>query len=194
MASREVTPRSLNTAGAWSKARRVPSGSPLLQHPHRGVGLTRGGQETGPGGPHQLEKRWRCRSQGQGLRCLGIGQPAVLARLEGAPGAVDDFDTVGTQHGDEPTVVESAVAEDGVDGLLNGMKIDCIAVGDIPAAELLADCLPDAEDGRIFVVVQHFALDNAEESTLVAEEDGAHARRWLRSIVYGTVSPRRETL
>jgi hypothetical protein len=107
---------------------------------------------------------------------------------------VDGFDTVATQHGDEPTVVESAVAEEGVDGLLNGMKIDCIAVGDIPAAELPADCLPDAEDGLIFVVVRHFALDNAEESRLVAEEDGAHARRWLRSVVYGTASPRSETL
>ena len=64
-----------------------------------------------------------------------IGGLAVLARLEGAHRVTDDLDTVATQHGDEPTAVEAVVAADGVDGLLGGTKIDCIAVGDVPAAE-----------------------------------------------------------
>ena len=36
-----------------------------------------------------------------------IGGLAVLARLEGAHRVTDDLDTVATQHGDEPTVVEA---------------------------------------------------------------------------------------
>lgn len=104
-----------------------------------------------------------------------IGGLAVLARLEGAHRVTDDLDTVATQHGDEPTAVEAVVAADGVDGLLGGTKIDCIAVGDVPAAELLAEHLPDAEDDRIFVLAHRWALDTAEELTLVAEEDGSIA-------------------
>ncbi|HZM57727.1 MAG TPA: hypothetical protein VFC03_22165 [Acidimicrobiales bacterium] len=36
-----------------------------------------------------------------------VGGLAVLARLEGAHRVTDDLDTVATQHGDEPTVVEA---------------------------------------------------------------------------------------
>ena len=97
--------------------------------------------------------------------------------LNGAPGVIDDVNPVATQHGDEPTVVESVVAAEGVDDLLKGTRTDCIAAGDIPAAELPADCLPDAEDGRFSVVAHRCALDNAEEHTPVAEEDGPHANR-----------------
>jgi hypothetical protein len=63
-----------------------------------------------------------------------IGGLAVLARLEGAHRVTDDLDTVATQHGDEPTVVEAVIAAQGVDGLLKGTKVDCIAVGDVPAS------------------------------------------------------------
>ena len=75
-----------------------------------------------------------------------IGGLAVLARLEGAQRVTDDLDTVATQHGDEPTVVEAEIAAQGVDGLLKGTKVDCIAVGDVPAAELSAEHLPDVEE------------------------------------------------
>ena len=77
-----------------------------------------------------------------------IGGLAVLARLEGAHRVTDDLDTVATQHGDEPTVVEAVIAAQGVDGLLKGTKVDCIAVGDVPAAELSAEHLPDVEEDR----------------------------------------------
>ena len=39
-----------------------------------------------------------------------IGGLAVLPRLEGAHRVTDDLDTVATQHGDEPTVVEAVIA------------------------------------------------------------------------------------
>ncbi len=38
-----------------------------------------------------------------------IGGLAVLARLGGAHRVTDDLDTVATQHGDEPTVVEAVI-------------------------------------------------------------------------------------
>ncbi len=104
-----------------------------------------------------------------------IGGLAVLARLEGAHRVTDDLDTVATQHGDEPTVVEAVIAAQGVDGLLKGTKVDCIAVGDIPAAELSAEHLPDAEDDRIFVLAHRWALDTADELTLVAGAIGTIA-------------------
>ncbi len=101
-----------------------------------------------------------------------IGGLAVLARLEGAHRVTDDLDTVATQHGDEPTVVEAVIAAQGVDGLLKGTKVDCIAVGDVPAAELSADHLPDVEEDRIFVLAHRWALDTADELTLVAQAGG----------------------
>jgi len=102
-----------------------------------------------------------------------IGGLAVLARLEGAHRVTDDLDTVATQHGDEPTVVEAVIAAQGVDGLLKGTKVDCVAVGDVPAAELSAEDLPDVEDDRIFVLAHRWALDTADELTLVAQAGGA---------------------
>lgn len=98
---------------------------------------------------------------------------AVAARLEGAHRVTDDLDTVAEQHGDQPTVVEAVVAADGVGGLLEGTKVDCIAVGDVPADELLPEHLPDAEEDRIFVLAHRWALDRAEELTLVAEHGGS---------------------
>jgi hypothetical protein len=100
-----------------------------------------------------------------------IGGLAVLVRLEGAHRVTDDLDTVATRHGDEPTVVEAVIAAQGVDGLLKGTKVDCIAVGDVLAAELLTEHLPDADDDRIFVLAHRWALDSADELTLVARAD-----------------------
>jgi hypothetical protein len=65
-----------------------------------------------------------------------IGGLAVLARLQGAHRVTYDLDTVATQHGNELTAVETVISTDGVDGLLLGTKIDCIAVGDVPAADI----------------------------------------------------------
>jgi hypothetical protein len=56
-----------------------------------------------------------------------IGGLAVLARLQGAHRVTYDLDTVATQHGDELTAVETVIGTEGVDGLLLGTKIDCIA-------------------------------------------------------------------
>ncbi|MGO8871300.1 MAG: nucleotidyl transferase AbiEii/AbiGii toxin family protein [Acidimicrobiales bacterium] len=101
-----------------------------------------------------------------------IGGLAVLARLEGAHRVTYDLDTVATQHGEELNVVETVVTTDGVGGLLMGTKIDCIAVGNIPAADIAPEFLPDAEPERIFVLAHRWALDTAEELTLIAEDDG----------------------
>ena len=68
-----------------------------------------------------------------------IGGLAVLARLQGAHRVTYDLDTVATQHGDELTAVETVISTDGVDGLLLGTKIDCIAVGDVPASDIPAN-------------------------------------------------------
>ncbi len=106
-----------------------------------------------------------------------IGGLAVLARLEGAHRVTDDLDTVATQHGDEPTVVEAVIAVQGVGGLLKGTKVDCIAVGDVPAAELSAEQLPDVEEDRIFVLAHRWALDTADELTLIAQADGTIVAR-----------------
>jgi hypothetical protein len=102
-----------------------------------------------------------------------IGGLAVLARLQGAHRVTYDLDTVATQHGDELTAVETVISTDGVNGLLLGTKIDCIAVGDVPATDISPDLLPEGEADRIFVLAHRWALDTAEELTLVAEEDGA---------------------
>ncbi|MGO8871216.1 MAG: hypothetical protein ACLQPH_07395 [Acidimicrobiales bacterium] len=106
-----------------------------------------------------------------------IGGLAVLARLGGAHRVTDDLDTVATQHGDEPTVVEAVVAAQGIEGSLKGTKVDCIAVGDVPAAELSAEHLPDAEEDRIFVLAHRWAQDTADELTLIAESDGTIVAR-----------------
>jgi hypothetical protein len=102
-----------------------------------------------------------------------IGGLAVAARLEGAHRVTDDLDTVATQHGDHPTAVEAVVAAEGVGGLLEGTKVDCIAVGDVPAGELSPENLPDAEEDRIFVLAHRWALDTADELTIVAEQGGS---------------------
>ena len=101
-----------------------------------------------------------------------IGGLAVLARLQGAHRITYDLDTVATQHGDEMTAVEAVVGTDGVDGLLLGTKIDCIAVGDVPASDIAPDLLPEGEADRIFVLAHRWALDTAEDLTLIAEEGG----------------------
>lgn len=106
-----------------------------------------------------------------------IGGLAALARLGGAHRVTDDLDTVATQHGDEPTVVEAVVAAQGIDGSLNGTKVDCIAVGDVPAAELSTEQLPDVEEDRIFVLAHRWALDTADELSLIAETGGTIVAR-----------------
>jgi len=106
-----------------------------------------------------------------------IGGLAVLARLDGAHRVTYDLDTVATQHGNAPSVVETVVTTDGADGFLLGTKVDCIAVGDVPATEIPVGHLPDAEPDRIFVLAHRWALDMAEELTLVVEENGAAVSR-----------------
>jgi hypothetical protein len=81
-------------------------------------------------------------------------------------------DTVATQHGDELTAVETVISTDGVDGLLLGTKVECIAVGDVPASDIAPDLLPEGEADRIFVLAHRWALDTAEDLTLIAEEGG----------------------
>jgi hypothetical protein len=81
-----------------------------------------------------------------------IGGLAVLARLEGAHRVTDDLDAVAEQHGDEPTVVEAVVCVDGLDGLLGGTEIDCIAVGNVPAGGDYLD---------IFRLISHPAMTGA---------------------------------
>ncbi|HUY65387.1 MAG TPA: hypothetical protein VMV06_01090 [Acidimicrobiales bacterium] len=106
-----------------------------------------------------------------------IGGLAVLARLEGAHRVTYDLDTVATQHGNAPSVVEAVVNTGGADGFLLGTKVDCIAVGEIPATDIRAELLPDAEPDRVFVLAHRWALDMAEELTLVVEENGAAVSR-----------------
>jgi hypothetical protein len=106
-----------------------------------------------------------------------IGGLAVLARLGGAHRVTDDLDIVATHHGDEPTVVEAVIAAQGIGGLLDGTKVDCIAVGDVPAAELSVEQLPDVEEDRIFVLAHRWALDTADDLTLIAETDGTIVAR-----------------
>jgi hypothetical protein len=101
-----------------------------------------------------------------------IGGLAVLARLQAAHRVTYDLDTVATRHGDELTAAETVISTDGVDGLLLGTKIDCIAVGDMPASDISPDLLPEAEADRIFVLAHRWALDTAEALTLIAEEGG----------------------
>jgi hypothetical protein len=50
-------------------------------------------------------------------------------------------------------------------------------VGDVPAAELSAEQLPDVEEDRIFVLAHRWALDTADELTLIAQADGTIVAR-----------------
>ncbi len=95
-----------------------------------------------------------------------------LPGSRGAHRVTYDLDTVATQHGDELTAVETVISTDGVDGLLLGTKIDRIAVGDVPASDIPAELLPEGEADRIFVLAHRWALDTAEDLTLIAEESG----------------------
>jgi len=106
-----------------------------------------------------------------------IGGLAVLARLEGAHRVTYDLDTVATQRGNNPSVVETVVSTDGADGFLLGTKVDCIAVGNTPATDIPAALLPDAEPDRVFVLAHRWALDMAEELTLIVEENDAAVSR-----------------
>ncbi len=99
-----------------------------------------------------------------------IGGLAVLARLQGAHRVTYDLDTVAAQHEDELTAVEAVVRSEGDDGFLLGTKVDCIAVGDVRAADIAAGLLPDGEADRIFVLSHRWAFDVAEEFTIFAEQ------------------------
>lgn len=95
-----------------------------------------------------------------------IGGLAVLAALEGAHRVTNDVDTVAEQHGDNPTVVEIALAKPG--GRFGGLKIDCIPVGDTAAASLVESELPEDELDRAFILGHRWAFDSAQVATLVA--------------------------
>lgn len=90
-----------------------------------------------------------------------------MVRLQGAHRVTDDLDTVATQHGDDPTRVEIVA---GAEGAVDGTKVDCIAVGDVPAAELLSEELPEDELDRAFVLSHRWALDTAENQLLSADD------------------------
>lgn len=92
-----------------------------------------------------------------------IGGLAVMVRLEGAHRVTDDLDTVAIQHGDDPITVEVVI---GVKGTIEGTKVDCIGVGDVPAAELPLANLPDDALDRAFVLSHRWALDTAENRVL----------------------------
>jgi hypothetical protein len=95
-----------------------------------------------------------------------IGGLAVMVRLEGAHRVTDDLDTVATQHGESPITVEVVV---GPQGTIEGTKVDCIGVGDVPAAELPLANLPDNPLDRAFVLSHRWALDTAENQVLRAD-------------------------
>jgi hypothetical protein len=101
-----------------------------------------------------------------------IGGLAVMVRLQGAHRVTDDLDTVATQHGDDPTRVEIVT---GAEGAIEGTKVDCIAVGDVPAAELHSADLPEEELDRAFVLSHRWALDTAEVQLLSADDLGLSA-------------------
>jgi hypothetical protein len=95
-----------------------------------------------------------------------IGGLAVMVRLKGAHRVTDDLDTVATQHGDDPITVEVVI---GAEGTIEGTKVDCIGVGDVPAAELPLASLPDDTLDRAFVLSDRWALDTAENQVLRAD-------------------------
>ena len=95
-----------------------------------------------------------------------IGGLAVLAALEGAHRMTNDVDTVAEQHGDNPTVVEIALAKPGAQ--FGDLKIDCIPVGDKAAAGLVESELPEDELDRAFILGHRWAFDSAQVATLVA--------------------------
>ena len=115
-----------------------------------------------------------------------IGGLAVLAGLQGAHRVTYDLDTVATQHGDELTAVETVISTDGVDGLLLGTKIDCIAVGDVSATDIPAELLPEGEADRIFVLADRWALDTARTSRSLPKK----VERWWPR--FGAESPPQE--
>jgi hypothetical protein len=125
-----------------------------------------------------------------------IGGLAVMVRLEGAHRVTDDLDTVATQHGDDPITVEVVI---GTEGTIEGTRVDCIGVGDVPAAELPLANLPDDALDRAFVLSHRWALDTAENQVLHADYLGASATVTCRFANAGALvamklqsAPRRE--
>ncbi len=104
-----------------------------------------------------------------------VGGLAVLTVLGGAHRVTEDVDTVAEQHGDNPTIVEIAMATPGAN--VAGLKIDCIGVGETAAADLTASDLPDDELDRAFVLAHRWAFDTAQAKTLVARPAGEAAVR-----------------
>lgn len=85
-----------------------------------------------------------------------IGGLAVLTALEGAHRVTEDVDTVAEQHGENPTVVEIAMAAPGAQ--FAGLKIDCIGVGETAAADIVESELPESELDRAFVLAHRWGL------------------------------------
>jgi hypothetical protein len=89
-----------------------------------------------------------------------IGGLAVLARVAGAYRVTNDVDAVAG-----PDVVDLVLAgradRVGASWLVDGVKVDLVEVGTMPADRIAPAELPDDEPGRMFVLAHQWALDTA---------------------------------
>ena len=98
-----------------------------------------------------------------------IGGLAVMTRLGRVHRATDDLDAAAQGIADGPSRLSILVG--GGDGgrehrAINGVKVDCIDVGSVSAADLDPQDLPDEAFDRAFLLAHRWALDSATKAVL----------------------------
>jgi hypothetical protein len=87
-----------------------------------------------------------------------------MARLRTVHRATEDLDGVSQQIGDDPSEVTIVLGESGRTGThrpIEGVAVDHIDVGDVPAASIDIADLPVDEWDRAFVLAHRWGLDAA---------------------------------
>jgi len=98
-----------------------------------------------------------------------IGGLAVMTRLGRVHRVTDDLDAAAQSVDGGPSRL-SVLVGGGESGRarypIGGVKVDCIDVGSIPAADLDPGALPEDQFGRAFVLAHRWALDSAAPASL----------------------------
>ncbi len=102
-----------------------------------------------------------------------IGGLAVMTRLTTVHRATDDIDAVSEQLGEDPSDIAIVIGEQGrgaVRRLVDGVKVDHIDVGSMPADRSPTSDLPEDEWDRAFLLAHRWGLDSATPVLISAVE------------------------
>lgn len=111
-----------------------------------------------------------------------IGGFAVMVRLGRLHRITEDLDAAAQQVGDGPSRLFIVVHGDDAHEIkpVEGIKVDCIEVGEATAAALPEADLPDDEWDRAFVLAHRWALDVATPAELSVIGPDHHLRGTVR--------------